>query len=430
MTKDPTTTEAARRLGGTGNLRMRDTFSLSFRIFRVRPMRTILTIFGTSLGIGVVLFLVSLGFGLQDILLGKLAATEDSLLSIEAYYSSENDLLVKAKDIEAIKLLPEAGEVSPVGEFSGEVKTDDLSGYMLVKTVDDSFFRLSGTKPEIGKEFASNDNAVVISSTALKLLNLVNDESSIGKEISVTVLFQKNEEELATDAPENAQVTEDEVDQFAIPKTLKISGILTDEQQQPFVYIPASLLDGKEISYQRVFAKAHSLDEVQALSDKLVQGGFLISARLELVNQARKTTNIITIILGVFGAAALIVSAVGMFNTMIVSFLERIFEIGIMKSLGATSRNIRNLLLTEAMIIGLMGGIGGVLVGVIAGQLVNLGLNVLSRTYGGASISLFVYPIKFIAIIIVLSGFVGIAAGFWPARKAVMLSPKEAFIRK
>ena len=74
------------------HLRLADLFRLSLRVFRVRRMRTFLTILGISMGIGTVLFLVSLGYGLQYVLIGKLAATEDSLISLEAFYPAESNL--------------------------------------------------------------------------------------------------------------------------------------------------------------------------------------------------------------------------------------------------------------------------------------------------------------------------------------------------
>ena len=103
---------------------------------------------------------------------------------------------------------------------------------------------------------------------------------------------------------------------------------------------------------------------------------------------------------------------------------------GIMKSIGATASDIRNLFLMESLIIGLLGGIGGILIGVLGGEIFNLGLNFLANRLGGKPVSIFIYPTQFLIFIVVLSGIVGISSGFWPARKAALLSPKQAFLRK
>jgi len=62
-----------------------DTLSLSTRMFKIRPLRTLLTILGVSVGIGTVLFLVSLGYGLQNVILSKIATT-DSLLTLDVIW--------------------------------------------------------------------------------------------------------------------------------------------------------------------------------------------------------------------------------------------------------------------------------------------------------------------------------------------------------
>ncbi len=398
------------------HLKLRDMLSLSLRVFRVRPVRTLLTIMGISLGIGAVLFLVSLGYGLQNILLGELASTEDSLRSVEVYYPTESDLLVKQSDIERIGIIPEQTEVSPVAESSGEVRQGMYSGFMLFRMVEPSFFRLSGVAPDTGKAFTDTDNGVVISSSALKLLNIADDQTAIGKPVSLHIFYQT--------------AVDTSVEIVTIPDNLVITGVVSDPSASPYIYIPAKYLQGREVAYRQVFVKARTLDEVGVLSDRLINEGFVISARIELVNQARKAMQVITIILGVFGATALVVSAIGMFNTMLISFLERVFEIGIMKSLGATSENIRNLILTESFVVGILGGIGGVIAGMVSGEGINFALNWFISRYGASPIDLFIYPPQFILIIIILSGIVGISAGLWPAYKAVQLSPKDAFLRQ
>ena len=75
-------------------LGFRELFKLSLRTFRVKPVRAILTVAGMSVGIGAVIFLVSLGYGLQYILIGKLVTTEDSLITMEISYPSESKLVI------------------------------------------------------------------------------------------------------------------------------------------------------------------------------------------------------------------------------------------------------------------------------------------------------------------------------------------------
>jgi putative ABC transport system permease protein len=403
-------------ISGAHRMPLTDLFRLSLRVFRVRPLRTFLTILGISLGIGAVLFLVSLGYGLQYILIGKLAATEDSLISLEAFYPSESNLFIAKKDVDKILSIKDAAEASLIGEFTGEAKVSGLSGFLMVRVVDSNYFRLSGLKVDIGDIFREGQKSVVVSNSALKLLNLKEDEGSLNKEISLKVFYQEDDKS-------DVKIAE-------IKEPLRISGIITNEAEQPLVIVSASYLSVPPPFYQRVFVKARDINTVESLKDSLIKEGFLISARIDLVNQAKKILTIITTVLGIFGATALLVSAIGMFNTMVIGFLERIFEVGIMKSLGATVQDIRNLFLMESLIIGILGGIGGILIGVGAGEFFNFGLNILAKNLGGKPIKIFIYPVQFMFFIVILSGLVGILAGFWPARRAAQLSPKEAFRNK
>jgi len=80
--------------------------------------------------------------------------------------------------------------------------------------------------------------------------------------------------------------------------------------------------------------------------------------------------------------------------------------------------------------MGLAGGVSGILLGMGGAQLFNLGVNILAHRLGGPSVKLFFTPTWFILLVLVSSSFIGLFAGFLPARRASGLSPKEAFLRK
>ncbi len=401
----------------TEHLRFLDLLKLSTRIFVVKPSRTFLTILGTSVGISAVVFLVSLGYGFQYLLLGKLVITEDSLATLSLSYPAESGLSISQKDVEEVLKIPKTKEISKLAEFPGEVWSGENSGLALIRAVEGNYFRLSGTNPDIGEAPKDNEPGVVISKQALLTLNLPADASSLGKEVDLKLTYQSD----------NADA---EVKDVSTKQTLHIKGIITNESEAPLVYIPVSQVSEPPPFYKELFVKAENLDSVEFLKEKFSEKGFLISARLDLVSQARKVMNAITIVLAIFGVTALVVSAIGMFNTMIVGFLERIYEVGIMKSLGATDSNIRNLFLMESLIIGISGGVCGVLLGIGAGKFLGFLLNLLAARMGGKPLDLFITPVWFIFLVIGISAFIGLVAGFWPAQRASSLSPKEAFLRK
>lgn len=395
-------------------LSFKDLLRLATRIFTVKPARTFLTILGTSVGIATVVFLISLGYGLQYILLGKLVTTQDSLITLQAFYPSESNLTISQSTVDKIGQMPEVAEIGRVGEFSGEAKVGGLSGLIVANIADPNYFRLSGTAPDIGSDFTKGDG-VVVTNQALRLVNLAPDASSLNKTIDLNLLVPQADGSSRSLVPQHA---------------LKIIGIESDESAPPTIITPVDDFNQVPESYKEILVKAKDLNTVTSLKDKLTAQGFAISARLDLVNQAQKVMNIITITLAVFGTAALVVSAIGMFNTMIVGFLERIYEVGVMKALGATDRDVRNLFLMESFIMGFLGGAVGVLIGMGGGEAVNLIFAQIAMRLGGKPVDLFITPVWFVAMIIGVSAFIGLIAGYWPARKAKSLSPKEAFLRK
>lgn len=392
-----------------------DLIRLSTRVFTVKPVRTFLTILGTSIGIGTVVFFISLGYGLQFILLGKLVTTEDSLISMEAAYPQEVNLFLTSPDLDNILKLENIVEVSPVAEFPAEIKITNSPGLITSRLIEPNYFRLSGQTPDLGRGFTEEEPGVVLSSQGAKLINLPVSLESLGKLVSIKAYYQ------------NPDGTAKEVE---IQKPLPILGFVTNENEPPLVLVPANSLSSPPPIYKSFLAKAKDAESVGQVKDLLTEKGFLVSVKLDLVNQSQKILRIFTIVLGVFGVTALAVSAVGMFNTMIVSFMERTYEVGVMKSIGATDRDIRNLFLMESLIMGTAGGAVGIFLGMGTGALVNFVLNVLAKRFGSEPFDLFITPFWFILLIILTSAFIGVISGFLPSRRASNLSPKEAFLRK
>lgn len=398
------------------NLSAWDLIKLSLRVFRTKPTRTILTILGMSVGIGTVVFLVSLGYGLQYILIGNLITSEDSLMTLEAAYPNESGKSIDKEGIEETKKEEGVDNISPVAEFSGEMSiASSAPGIIpIVRVVRPSYFKFAGVRPDVGEVFDEENPGIILSSQALRLLGLTAEESILNKEISGTIYYP-----LESGKTENVEISK-----------LQIVGIITDETEPPLALVPYSSVTKEPTAFKSMLIKAKNIDLVEPLRDKLEKQGFLISAKVDLVNQAKKITNAITTVLMVFGTAALIVSAIGMFNTMIVGFLERIYEVGVMKSLGATDSDVQNLFLMESFIIGLLGGVSGVMIGMGGGALINFVMSTLSQNLGSKALTLFITPTWFAIATLILSSFIGIISGYWPSRNASKLSPREAFVRK
>jgi ABC-type antimicrobial peptide transport system permease subunit len=401
-------------------LLLSEMFRLSLRNFRVKPVRAILTILGMSIGFGVVLFLVSLGYGLQYILIGNLVTTEDSLVTMQANYPSEANLIFYSKEVSDIAALPNVAEVLPIANFSegeaSQTSTSSQTALVSMDIVEPAYFRLTGTAITYGTTFSTSSPGAVVTSQTLTLMNLSTTTAALGTLMNLSVVYEDDLHGTSTTAKGL--------------QPIPIVGIIEDDTQAPLIILSPEQLSNQPPFYQSVLVKAKSIDSVEAVRTELTDKGLIVIARVDLVNQARQITNIITLVLGVFGITALVVSAIGMFNTMIVSFMERTYEVGVLKSLGATDTDVRNLFLLEAAVYGFMGGASGVTLGFLAGQGVNLGLNILAKHLGGKGFTLFITPLWFIALTIGLAILIGLISGFWPAYRASRLSAKEAFLQR
>mgnify|MGYP000858200653 CR=1 FL=1 len=115
--------------------------------------------------------------------------------------------------------------------------------------------------------------------------------------------------------------------------------------------------------YQNVTVRAESPREVTAITDAIISMGYAAYAPQEMVEGINNYFTVLQVIFGGVGAIALIVAAIGIANTMAMAVLERTREIGLMKAIGATNRDVVSIFLGEAAGIGMVGGIGGALVG-------------------------------------------------------------------
>lgn len=145
------------------------------------------------------------------------------------------------------------------------------------------------------------------------------------------------------------------------------------------------------------------------------ESDFNIEKSDNLVNILLKNIKNITLVATIIGFITLFGAAVGLMNIMLVSVTERTREIGIRKAIGATSKIVKQQFLIEAIAIGQIGGIVGILFGILAGN----GVAMMIGTP-------FFIPWIWIIAGVILCFFVGIISGYYPAQKASKLDPIES----
>jgi putative ABC transport system permease protein len=386
-------------------------------MFKARTSRTLLTVLGMGVGIAAILFLVSLGYGLQKTLLERIT-TSDSLLTLDVNESKTAIVTLNQEAVDSIKEMDGVAEISKSFSLSSQAQLDGLSADLIAVVTEPSFLRLGGNRVERGESLSDDypENIIITSSVVQVFESDV--DSIIGKEVNVS-FFDTNKEASDTNS------LQESTKKVSSDKVYKIAGIIQGEEN--VIYVNSKTLNDFEVKhYDTIKVKSVTNEKMNIIRDAILEKGFLVSSLSDTVDQANKIFGIIQIILMCFGIIALVVSAIGMFNTMTIALLERTNEIGIMKSIGASDMSISMMFIMEATIMGFLGGLGGVVLGLLGGKLFNITINIIATRLGGQAVNLFYSPLWFIGLIILFAAVVGFLTGVVPARRASKIDPLDA----
>ena len=191
-----------------------------------------------------------------------------------------------------------------------------------------------------------------------------------------------------------------------------------------------SVKNAKAPEYTRIKLVCDDINNVDIVQKEVEELGFNASSMASVRNQMQGELGVIQMILGGLAAISLLVAAISITNTMIMSIYERTREIGIMKVLGCFIGNIRMMFLIEAGLIGLLGGIIGTVISYIISILMNtLGGSVFSEMMGISSdgtSAVSIIPLWLVLLALVFSTVIGLISGYYPANRAVKISALEA----
>jgi putative ABC transport system permease protein len=196
-------------------------------------------------------------------------------------------------------------------------------------------------------------------------------------------------------------------------------------------WVSGTRINYNKTGYNQVVVKVDNVDHVLDVNDQITALGFQAYTPLSFVQGINNFYQILQVIFGGVGAIALLVAAIGIANTMAMAILERTREIGLMKAIGATNRDVLTIFLGEAAGIGFVGGLGGVLIGWLSGQALNVVAIVYlagqTATQGGVPPSVAVYTPAWLPIFALLfSTLIGLVSGLYPALRAATMVPVVA----
>lgn len=176
----------------------------------------------------------------------------------------------------------------------------------------------------------------------------------------------------------------------------------------------------KSKEYSEVLVKVDDIDHVQTVQQEITDLGFRASSLTDSLEAMKETTKMLRLVLGAIGAISMVVAAISITNTMVMAIYERTKEIGIMKVIGASLKDIKRLFLTEAAVIGFTGGI----IGIVISYGISLIVNHIAA--GQSSTMQSSIPLWLALGAVAFATAVGILSGYLPAKRAMKLSALTA----
>ena len=415
-----------------------DLIKMALRNLYKRKLRTFLTVLGVIIGTASIIVMISVGIGMN---VGFREQIEQMgslyVINVNTPYSSDGNNGVKL-DSEGLEKLSSIDGV--------EIVTPVLYDYFLLvcgRYVSDT--SVIGILPEAmepmgfkvgsGRLLQEGDSMAIVLSSYAK-------DNFYNPKLSWQYRWNGSQNIVIDPYEDSFKVTHDTsygqkgADKSIKPKKVEVVGELDPMGQNSYATVmPLKDLekivaernennnyksDLKKGEYREAMVKVYDLDDVEKIQTEIKDMGYEAYSLNDYLKQTQETSKMLQMVLGAIGAISLIVAAIGITNTMVMAIYERRKEIGIMKVIGATISDIRMLFLTEAAFIGFLGGIFGTIISLIASKIVNMvGMNMGMQT-------LSVVPLWLVALGILFSTFVGIAAGFFPAVRATKLSALDA----
>jgi putative ABC transport system permease protein len=417
--------------------------------------RLIMTSAGVLVGTTAVILLVALTFGLQRAAESGIG-NSSALTEIQVYpnYSfgpsgpDQQPEEIPQLTVEAVQKfwqIPGVAAVIPMTNLQGgEIQAGRLQGYAQIIGIDPQLLPYLGVTATQGTLSLERDEVIIGAHVGDYFFDP--DAAADGGDFQPTLInlfetdFRLNLYQYGSGTPTQRRVQVDatallaEGTSYDYAMFMALSDVLRWNE-----WITGTKIEPKNFRYDQVLVRATSRETTVPVSDALREMGYGAGGLGDYINQLNQFFSTMRLMLGGVGGVALLVAAFGVANTMTMAILERTKEIGLMKAIGATDRDVLTVFLIEAGLVGLAGGAAGVGLSFLLQNLINQGIASLSAQQGGSGQgggisflpidtsqiggSLFVIPPELAAFALVLATTVGLAAGLYPALRAARLPP-------
>ncbi len=409
---------------------MFNNLKIATKVFQTHRARTMLSVLGIVIGIMSVIIIINAGGSLKKFIMAQVEVFGSDYIEIEVKVPSTSQAstanaggIAQGIQITTLKMddAKKIGAHPNIKEYYGAMMGQEIISYQginkvgLLWGVSSGFFSVDKSKIEYGRAFTNEENnslaRVVILGAQIKQ-DLFGEANAIGEKITIN---QHKYKIIGVRENIGAGTFIDFDDMIILPiNTMqkKISGV------DHITFIMASVKDMTQVDQTtndiiNIMRQQHHITN----PDK---DDFAVTSSKDAMEMLNTIFNALTILLVAITSISLIVGGVGIMNIMYVSVLERTYEIGLRKSVGARNNDILNQFLSEAILINLLGGFIGVVLGIILTAII-----VLVITAKGYEIEFVISFVGiFVAVIFML--LIGVTFGFFPAKRAAELDPVEA----
>jgi putative ABC transport system permease protein len=398
------------------------TFRVAIRALGRNKLRSSLTMLGIIIGVGAVIAMVGIGQGASASIQSQIANLGNNMLFVMSGSmnmggmrggAGSNNTLTP-EDADAIEReCPSVRAVSPGVRASGQLVFGNLNWVASsgIQGTNEKFPDIRAWPVASGEFFTEGDvrtsaRVCVIGKTIAD--NLFSGSDPTGQTMRIRNLPFRVIGVLSTKGQN--QYGQDQDDTVIVPYTTaqkKMLSITHINQAMVSAISPAATFTAEK-QITELLRQRHKLGPNQ-------ENDFFVRNLTDVAEAADQSSKIMTNLLASIAGVSLLVGGIGIMNIMLVSVTERTREIGIRMAIGARSAAIRRQFLIESVTLSVVGGIFGILLGIGASI-------TISKTLNWPTL---ISPISIFASVI-FSVFVGVAFGYYPARKAAGLDPIEA----
>jgi ABC-type lipoprotein export system ATPase subunit len=404
-----------------------------------RPLRTALTTTGVAIGIAALSLIVALAGGLQDALNAPALATSQvhqvavypvAESAVPAFNQATLDTLASQPHVKAAwgqvgmngafsLPAPPIGTTAPKTPPSGAlVSLPPLAGSSAMPSL------LAGAMPssDVATEVLLTDGEAValgFRSPAGAIGSRVTFSASSGSLVP-TLVHTPVTKTLALQATVVGVVSDSYMPAGA-PGALAPNGLI-----RAYWTSLASVNGWKGGEYASITLLADSGLSVESLRQRVVALGFQAQTFGDQFRHFEDLLGKLRVALLGLALVALLLACLGIANTMYTAVLERTNEIGVLKALGARSRDVLLLFLAEAMVIGVAGGLVGALVAIGLGRLGNAAVDRLTQSVTGTGLDVFRIDLRVVLLAVVLAAVLSMVSGLLPALRGARQDPARA----